>query len=107
GEEGRLGPGVVAVGVVVGGGLAKVRQRRHHVRGVVAQVIQLSLRIVHLLDQTRECFLGQLGQGWSLQRKRCEVAGPSRVVEEVAQAGQGRDRDVQQRPELGGKGREV
>ena len=54
GEERRLGPRVVPVGVVVGGRLANVAQCRDDVRRVLPQVVELGLRVVHLLDQSRE-----------------------------------------------------
>ena len=62
GKSDRLGAHVVPVGVVVGARLADVGERGDDVGRVLAQVVDLVLGVVELLDQLRERRGGDPGQ---------------------------------------------
>ena len=91
------------IGVVVGVGLAEVRQRRHHVRRVLAQIVKLRLGLVHLRDQVLERARGRLRERRGGLRERDQVAGALRVANQRVELADRRDRGVDQLPQLGGE----
>ena len=86
GNRVRLGAHVVAVGVVVGAGLAEVGERADHVGRVLAQVVELVLGVVHLAGSGCGNAVAAIrARAGVACGQRGQVAGAGRVVDQVVE----------------------
>ncbi len=106
-QEHRLHAGVVAVGVVVGGQLAEVREPGREVGRVAARVLEHRLRPVERLDRAREHGGGEVGQLRLLRGQLDQVVVRAGLAHERVEVGDRRARVVDERPQLREEGREL